>query len=83
MVPAIAEIIGSRPGAIVHLGGQQNIFAPAVSLQCLTDDALTFASGINIGTVDKVHPGIDRRIDNTKGLIFFRRIAKVHRTQDH
>jgi hypothetical protein len=66
----------------VHLACQRHIVTPA-ACQGLADDHLGLTSGVDIGGVDEVDPGIQRPVDDpdTLGVVFGAPLAEHHGAQ--
>ncbi len=75
--PRVATIVGSRPGRVVHLGGNQRFVAPPALGQDPTDDPLGLAGAVAVGGVDQIDAGIESADDHAARLVLGRRVQDV------
>jgi len=66
----------------VELGGEDHVVAPPPG-QCLADDFLGLALPVDVGGVDEVDPGVERRVDDPDRLVVVRvaPCAEHHRAE--
>ena len=66
---------------MVDLGGQHHVVAPPA--QCLPDDLLRLAAGVNVGGVDDVDPRVERGVDDARAgdTVGVAERAEHHRAQ--
>jgi hypothetical protein len=63
-----ALLVGVVAHRAVELGGEDDVVAPPAG-QCLGDDLLGLALGVDVGGVDDVDPGVQRAVDDPDALV--------------
>ena len=62
-----AALVGIVAHRHEELGGEHDVVATA--LQCLADDLLRLAGGVDVGGIDEVDPGIQRGVDDPDRVV--------------
>ena len=62
-----AAVVGVLAHRHAELGGQHDVVAAA--LECLADDLLGLAGGVDVGGVDEVDPGIQGAVDDADRVV--------------
>jgi hypothetical protein len=66
--PGVALVVGVVAHRRVELGGQEDIVPPGTG-QCLADNGLRLALGIDIGGVDGVDARVQRAVDDADTVV--------------
>jgi len=64
-------LVGVIAHRVVELGGEDHVVAPPFR-QCLADDLLGLALPVDVGGVDEVDPGVERRVDDADRFLVIR-----------
>ena len=64
----VAPLVGVLTHRVVELRGEDHVVAPAAG-ERLADDLLGLALAIDVGRVDEVDPGVERRVDDPDRLV--------------
>ena len=67
----VALLVGVLAHRVVELGGEDDVVAAAAG-ERLADDLLGLALPVDVGGVDEVDPGVERRVDDPDRLVVVR-----------
>jgi len=78
----VAELVGVVAHGAVHLGGEDDVLAPAAG-ERLADDLLRLAARVDVRGVDEVDPRVERAVDDPDRLVVvgIAPLAEHHRAE--